>query len=385
MQFETIDEGRSHKRVMRIDDEEVCHLWVIDYTMRIGTAEVRMAGIGDVYTNREHRMKGYMRHLYGDTLKYMTGEGYDVSMLFGIPNFYTKFGYASSMPSVKFTIKTRDAEVAGEEAARKGGAIATRAIESSDMDAVIELYNRKNASRTGSLVRDPAHFMAFNKGTHWGTQAETALWEDQDGTLLGYAVWDKSPTEVKIAEVETESVDLYPAILTAFAQQAIAKRCEQITCFLPRDHGFSDYAQRFGIVWTAEYPRYSDCMMRIMNQQPLMQKLAPVFNARKDRLPAHESLDALRIETDLGITTVLYGDTTEALAGDQQPGTHGVSLELPQDTLIQLIMGYRSIQDVLTAPNVKLDPGDTEEQNVVSFLQGLFPRHDAFVWKPDYF
>ena len=116
MQIETIDEGRSHQRVMRIDGEEVCHLWVIDHTMRIGGAHVRMAGIGDVYTNRAHRMKGYMRQLYVDTVSYMTDQGYEVSMLFGIPNFYTKFGYASSIPTVHFAIKTRDAEAAGDAA-----------------------------------------------------------------------------------------------------------------------------------------------------------------------------------------------------------------------------------------------------------------------------
>jgi predicted acetyltransferase len=70
----------------------------IDLPMRIGDAVIRMAGIGDVYTEREHRMKGYMRYLYEDTLTYMTEEGYDVSMLFGIPDFYTKFGYAVCLP-----------------------------------------------------------------------------------------------------------------------------------------------------------------------------------------------------------------------------------------------------------------------------------------------
>ena len=99
MHIITNDEGRSHRREMLIDEEtEIAHLWVIDFQMRIGTAQVRMAGIGDVYTNRQYRMKGYMRHLYEDTLNYMTAEGYDVSMLFGIPNFYTKFGYATSLP-----------------------------------------------------------------------------------------------------------------------------------------------------------------------------------------------------------------------------------------------------------------------------------------------
>jgi predicted acetyltransferase len=379
MEIETIDQGRSHKRVMRIDDEEVCHLWVIDYTMRIGAAQVRMAGIGDVYTNREHRMKGYMRQLYSDTVGYMTDQGYDVSMLFGIANFYTKFGYASSVPTVQFEIETRDAE-----AAETTESLTSRPIESRDMNAIIDLYNRKNAARSGSLVRDPVHFTAFRKGTHWDTQAETALWEDEAGTLLGYAVWDKHSTEVKIGEVEAESPDLYPTLLATFARQAVEKRCEKITVFLPPDHPLAEYAQRFGVVWKIEYPRHEDCMMRIMNQQPLMEKLLPVLALRQAVLPPLDIPETLSIETELGITTFsLTGESMQLQEGEDT--SKGARLVLPQDRLIQLMMGYRSIQDVLTEPNVSLDAGTTVAQDVVSLLQGLFPRHSAFVWRPDYF
>ncbi len=387
MEIETIDQGRSHKRVMRIDNEEVCHLWVIDYTMRIGTAHVRMAGIGDVFTEREHRMKGYMRQLYADTVAYMIEEGYDVSMLFGIANFYTKFGYASAVPTIQFEIETRDAEDAGRG---NMGTIASRPIESRDMENVIELYNRKNAARTGTLVRDLTHFTQFTKGTHWGVQAETKLWEDDAGSLLGYAVWDKRPTEVKVGEVEAESPELYPTLLDTFAQQAIKKRCENITFFLPQDHPFAEYVQRFGTVWRIEYPRHEDCMMRIMNQQPLVEKYLPVLKVRRSALRTLDAPDALRIETELGVTTLIFSgdsiqlaESDEASEGENDPGV--VRLTLTQDRLMQLMMGYRSIQDVLSEAAVSLEPGDTEAQDVVSLLEGLFPRHAAFVWRPDYF
>ena len=383
MEIETIDEGRAHKRVMRIDGEEVCHLWVIDYTMRIGHAEVRMAGIGDVYTNRAHRMKGYMRQLYSDTVGYITDEGYDVSMLFGIANFYTKFGYASSIPTVKFAVETRDAEAAADTTRETARAITSRPIESRDMAAVIDLYNRKNAARSGTLVRDPVHFTAFRKGTDWDTQAETALWEDEAGTLLGYAVWDKHATEVKIGEVEAESADLYPTLLAAFAQQAIEKRCEHITCFLPSDHPFSEYAQRFGVVWTIEYPRHEDCMMRIMNQQPLLEKLVPVLDLRMATLPSLDVPETLSIETELGVTTLWLGGGSIQLQSEGSGS--GARLVLGQDRLMQLMMGYRSMQDVLTEPESKVETHGTTAQDVVSLLHGLFPRHTAFVWRPDYF
>ena len=45
IQFRTIDEGVRHRRELWIDDEtKAAHLWIFDLPMRIGSAEVRMAG-----------------------------------------------------------------------------------------------------------------------------------------------------------------------------------------------------------------------------------------------------------------------------------------------------------------------------------------------------
>ena len=240
--------------------------------MRIGTAVVRMAGIGDVYTQREHRMKGHMRTLYEDSLRYMIDEGYDVSMLFGIENFYTKFGYASSLASSICKVKTRDAEVAAAYAQD----YPTRPIEEADMPAIRALYNADNATRTGSVVRTPENFDKFRKGTWYGSPPDTMLWEDADGgKLLAYAAWDHYDKAVKVAEVAAYDPALFPNILSALAEQAVIKRCEDIQLYISPEHPFAEFVQRYGAKWKVEYPRYGSGMMRVLNQQPLFEKIAP--------------------------------------------------------------------------------------------------------------
>jgi len=381
MHIITNDEGRSHRREMLIDEEtEIAHLWVIDFQMRIGTAQVRMAGIGDVYTNRQYRMKGYMRHLYEDTLNYMTAEGYDVSMLFGIPNFYTKFGYATSLPDPYFTIKTRDAEAAGPG----GEALISRPIEAGDMPAVIELYNELNAAWTCTIVRAPQTFTEFRKGTDWDRRTESCLWEDGGGRLMGYAVWDRDSTAVKVAEVGARDDRLFATILYALAQQAIEKRCESIEVHAPLGHAFAEYAQRWGATWTIAYPRYGDGMMRIMNQQALFEKLAPELTRRLAASPLASYSGRLVLETNLGITILAreHGQVTA------QPGTAheasaplpgDVRLELSQDKLAQLIAGYRSARDVLNSAGVSLS-GEG-----FPLLDTLFPKGMPYIWQPDRF
>ena len=377
MQYRTIDDGPRHRRELWTDDDtNVAHLYVIDYQMRIGDAAIRMAGIGDVYTEWKHRMKGYMRFLYEDTLTYMTEEGYDVSMLFGIPNFYTKFGYATCLPKCALKIKTRDAE--GAVLAMDAGQ--SRSIEPGDMPAVLELYATENMRRTGTLIRTPEQFTEFDKGTDWGVRAETALWKDAGGRVLGYLVWDRRLTEVRVAELEAWDTRLFPTMLHSLAEQAVEKRCEQITFDLPPDHAFAEFAQQFGMTSEIVYPRYSDGMLRILNQPPLFEKVVPVLS---DRLAAESNfvpIESLALETDLGTTALRFSGTTVSLGTEKDSR---VRLALSQDKLIQLMMGYRVARDVLDAPGVALEGASRED--VLPTLDVLFPRGVPFMWTPDHF
>lgn len=376
MQFRTIDEGLGHRRELWIDDEtKAAHLWVFDLSMRIGSAEVRMAGIGDVYTERAHRMKGYMRHLYEDTVQYMIDGGYDVSMLFGIPNFYTKFGYAASLPKPTFTIQTRDAEAAVSPVVLG----ASRPIEPADIPRVLELHNRENAERTGTLVRRVGRFEKF-QGTHWDRVSEAVLWEDAGGALLAYAVWDRRPTEVTVGELGVRDPSLLPALLQVFAQQAVEKRCSEITFFLPPDHAFSEYAQQFGVTWHITYSRYSDAMMRILNQQPLFEKLLPVLSGRLARRSDIHPPESLSLMTGLGVTTLGF-EGAKVILRDRVAAP--VTLSLPQDRLVQLVMGYRSARDILNSNDGVL--AGIAASDLVPLLDVLFPKGTPFMWTSDYF
>lgn len=71
-------------------------------TIRIGEARLKMGGLGWVATSARHRKRGIGRKLIEDALAYMREHGYHVSMLFGIPNFYHRFGDASAL--IDYTI-----------------------------------------------------------------------------------------------------------------------------------------------------------------------------------------------------------------------------------------------------------------------------------------
>lgn len=84
------------------NEEWLSRLGLREYQMRFGAAQLKMGGICRVGTKEEHRNKGYSRRVMDHTIVFMSENGFDVSMLFGIPNFYHKFGIEVWFPVLYF-------------------------------------------------------------------------------------------------------------------------------------------------------------------------------------------------------------------------------------------------------------------------------------------
>jgi hypothetical protein len=152
--------------------------------MRIGIAEVRMGGIGGVGTPEKHRNKGYSRRCLENSNVWMAEEGFDCATLFGISDYYDKFGYAPCLAWNTWTLPTRDAE-------RAELRLNVRPMGENDFPALHDLYAQNNAALTGSIVRnDRAKWV--QKGSWYGTPAETFVFTDDAGVVVAYAIRDKA-------------------------------------------------------------------------------------------------------------------------------------------------------------------------------------------------
>ena len=80
--------GRGWKTECFLDDQAVSKVWVNDRTMRIGSACIKMGGIGGVATNRNHRNRGYSRLCVEAANELMVREAYGMAFLFGILSYF---------------------------------------------------------------------------------------------------------------------------------------------------------------------------------------------------------------------------------------------------------------------------------------------------------
>jgi predicted acetyltransferase len=368
-EIQTKVQGRWHSRQLDVDGQSVSRLSVLDASIWLLGVEVRMGGIASVNTNSEHRMKGYARRVLEDTVRYMTGLGCDVSMLFGINDFYNKFGFIPCLPGHQSSIATRDAERAAEGA----GSYTTRLVKPEDLPWIVALYNARNRHRPAALVRNEESFTGFRKGSAYGVEADAFVMQNEDGERIGYAAFDNSRTAVNIVEVNAVSPAAHWSLLYEFAKMAVERRCGELLLHMPSDDPFVRFARRYGCNTQIGYRRMGGGMMRILNQEALFRKLQPALQERVASSALAGTPMTVTFETDLATTDLHFNGAPKA------GRTGRWRVKLGQDKLMQLVVGYRAADDLLTDRDVTAE-GDPQE-----LLGILFGGLSPYVWRADVF
>src|SRR5262245_44221301 len=118
--------------------------------MRLGAAVVRMDGIGGVETEEAYQNRGYSRRLMETAVARMQAGNAVLSTLFGIQDFYHKFGFTAVGPEYTVTLPLWD-EATATAALPVGWS--ARDLAADDLTAVRRLYHLNTRRATGALMR----------------------------------------------------------------------------------------------------------------------------------------------------------------------------------------------------------------------------------------
>lgn len=369
MEIRKEKQEKSTKLTLFVDEEPVSHLWVIDYEMRIGGAVVRMGGIAGVWTEEKHRLKGYASRVLNNSVEFMREEGYDVSLLFGIPNFYHRFGYATVLPFYTARLETKLLPSLPIP-------FKVEAFGPTYKEAVLKIYNENNAKRTGTIVRSVGKWETFTHGSGWSTKAIAYVFLDKED-VIAYLVADEEgePNVIEVGYREP-SLQLFSSLLAKIKFYAEERKSPIVNLYLSPDDPFMDFCQRYDLKLTVEYPLNRDGMGRIINLTTLFQKIQPILS---DRLTGNEIKGKLKIKTDIG--ELVFAIERDSLSVHNnccdEPDWEWI---IPQNKLMQLVMGYRSVGDVLLDEDVCLSSGE-----VIPILGKLFPKGFPHLSIPDRF
>ncbi len=366
---------------LRVEGREVSRLILHRREMRIGCARVTMGGIGGVFTEPEHRHRGYMRRVMERAVQHMAEQQYDFSLLFGIRDFYPRWGFRTTMGFHQVSIPL-------EKARPVSSSLRTRPFEPTDMPAVLEIYAENNALRTGSIVRPPFPPDRFPMGSEFFVRPELFVVLDHAGEIIAYAGVDRDKENrdtgertpitgrLHAAEAGARVPAAWPAIIARLAARAEELQAPSLEIFVPPDHELTHYARLLGCTVRSSYPDDGGAMGRIIDLTSLLPKIEPELR-RRFRLSGAQFSGSCRVITDLGVFAIVARNGELHLEDDV--GDPAAELELPQWALMQLLLGHRPL------PLVLLEAETKARGDLTPLGAALFPPQYAHCWRTDWF
>ncbi len=334
--------------------------------MRIGCARVRIGGIAGVGTRQEHRLKGYSSRVMHESTALMADHKCDIGFLYGIPDFYHRFGYGVGFADSKLYVGTGNL-------LRAGAIHPTQAMRKADGPAVARLYNRLNDLRTGTAVR-PGGWRYFDISASFNKPGKAVLVLNRSGRITGYATYSVRDERFIVSEVGGTGNAVFETLAAVLGRRARRAGVERVQFHLPVDDPFGAFCARYGSRLEVEAPRNAGPMGRIIHLTQLMERLAPEFNRRLEA-SGFSWKGSLAFQTDLGSVGLKGNSASVAVT----PGRSALKVELPQMALTQLALGYRSVDDVVYDAGVKIP------SRALPVLEALFPKQDAYMWWSDRF
>jgi GNAT superfamily N-acetyltransferase len=363
-----------------VDGQSVSRLQIVPFFLRIGAATVRMDGIGGVETDREHRGRGYARLILEDAIEHMRAGNAALTMLYGIRDFYHKFGYTTAGPDhfVDLTHLDRDCVLPA------GWTI--RAFLPADLPILQRLYDLNTAAAVGAAVRRPQEYI----WTHLTNPKEGEGLDEcrvavaPDGAVRAYAwrgghfwyprmIEREHPERLAIAEVLADGPMAADAILAACRQWAreLSSGREQpfrsVVLAQPPEGFLAGAAALSDATFRQEASRSGGSMARVLDVERLLRALEPELRSRLDDAGVSFG-GSLRFITEIG----------EAVFSGSGFGENA-DVVLPQATLARLALGAFDPADMIDRwdppPNKRLRP----------ILLALFPHRHPHMSLPDRF
>ncbi len=359
--------------------EIAAHVMVVPRQIRIGDSLIPTGEIGVVGTLETYRGQGLARLLIERALQRMTERGDALGLILGIPNFYEKWGYEYA---VGLYLTSYESGIDLEHALRanrmdqshsyqrraaaylglRGQEVSVRRFYSSDLAAVMRLYDLESARGHYLLARDQATWewqLGFLADIGRYDQ-DDFLVAEVDGEIVAYlrmvssgqVNWflENEAARFSIIEYAGDHPDAAEALLGAAAQSARDYNAERIGLFVHPESRLMRHALMHGGT-RREFTGAG--FLRLHDLPRLLALLAPTLEARL-------AASCFGAGGELRVTT--EEQTAEVALGGAGPV---ISLELPAADFVRLVTGWFGVDD-LAAGHVAEDDRDR--------LDVLFPK-----------
>jgi predicted acetyltransferase len=331
-------------------------------TIRIGEARLKMGGLGWVTTDGRHRHKGVGRELISETLRLMHTQNYHVSMLFGIPNFYHRYGFATSLAEYASTIALDEALVTPAPVYRM------RPGKPGDIRAMQKLHDAGESEIACSLVRSAAH--VTNKWHRW---RNLRVLTDEQGRVMAYLLPKRVDHVLTIEECGAASPAWCNGVLHAAGEIAQEEYVAEIRFDGPPTHPVIQCLHRYRSTHEMRLVRDEGGMLAFVQVGETLESMIPEWESRLQRSALREA----RVEFTLLIERASFRLRMRHGALDIASGSGPNKFSVSTAEALHLLTGYRYFEEILNSRRRMLSP------EARTALEIMFPKRTPYVWSVD--
>lgn len=355
---------REHTRIALWKGELAGALRLTTHTIRIGEARLKTGGLSWIATDVRHRHKGIARELMVHSLQFLKTRNFHVAMLFGIPNFYHRFGFATTLAEYSTKVTVEEALVAPSGTAR------VRPGKPGDIQAIQKIHYANDADVACSLVRTGAHIT-----NTWERWKPLRVLTDHAGKVIAYFLPQRLEDEILVEDAGVSNSALCGAIVRACGELAREEYLAKIRFSGPPVCPMIQYLHRYKSTHEMRVTRDQGGMMAFVNLEETLESMLPEWES----LLLQSAAKNLQAEVTLIVerTPFRIRANRGAIAIDSSSGSNKVSLSFTD--LMHLITGYRYLEDILAEHRRFLTPPARE------LLAALFPKRTPYVWNVDRF
>lgn len=375
------EEDGNTKVSLEVNGTDVSWTYVVPMTIRVGESIVRMDGIGGVKTLEGHRNLGYSRQVLDAALAHMLAGDAPLTTLYGIPDYYPRWGYATLGPEggMRLTRLDRDNELLPGYAVRPARA--------ADLPRIRTLYDDATRDAVGPLVRPDciASWKALAASIENHADECRVIVDDTD-EVLAYA-WRASkcwwidtrmredPEGFHIGEAFARTPRVADSLLAATRQWATETGKQHVDIHQPPlgALGMSVRLQDAAILSLSF--RDAQFMGRSIGTAALMSAIEPELQARWARSAfAWTGTLVLRTDEDEA-AIVLTAQVLTVTSGSEN--ADAIVVELTPGDVARLTLGSFPPIDFLDRIGVARD--------IIDVLAVLFPEQKPYIYPADRF
>lgn len=319
-----------------VNDRIVCRAFVGEYLLRYGRADLRVAGIGGVRTERRYRNRGFGRALMRDVVTYAREQGAHLALVNDTTGgYFARFGFSPVWPHYAMRFASTDA-------AQLPHPLRCRPPTDVDVPAMVRLYARHWDGRA-TFDRDPeTWFWRARRGDR-----HTCVAVDSGGQIQGYLA-GTSPAASDV-EVVADTSDAASTLLAEAGKAGIAAGHYDVRWPLPPDDALASYARELlDVTLSADYAVSGGWMARVIDMRGLLDAMLPEVVAQAGAMLPNFKASSLVFQHDsehvwLGLSdepdsevALGYRDFTQVMFGSLSPDTLGKRDRLPPEAVQML-------------------------------------------------